>query len=174
MRGLRYSLYVLLIFVMSGCALFGIPRYEFKKKDIGIQFTGNYAPEIEGKLNIDEYYYVDRPYTLGMYAFYPDGTCLSFVFDKGYNYIGKNTNNLDGLINKDRNLSFNGGIFKIKGDTLEIHFFWRDYYLRWAYHWLYEIDKFEIVDKSTLRCIINVPGMFVFLHTIVSISINSH
>ncbi len=109
---------------------------------------------VENKLSIDGYYYYDRPFSSGMFALYPDGTYLHFFLDKGMGkYAGKTVSNLDSIIwlPKSRKLEHIGGIYKLVDDTLIIYIFKLENVLKLREAWYYEIEKYEILDKNTLR-----------------------
>ncbi len=147
MRGLRYSMCILLMFLMSGCILF--IRRDFSSRDHTIRFSKDYDPMVGDRLNLDGYFYDDRPYSVGVFSLYPDGTYMGFSFLKGYDLMGKSVTNLDSLIRieKGRKLSYYGGIYKVVGDTVIIEVFWDDLVNTWSIG----ISKYIIENKNTIR-----------------------
>ncbi|MDE5635465.1 MAG: hypothetical protein K2I52_04065 [Muribaculaceae bacterium] len=156
MKRSQFYLYLLLILIVPGCNIIG-PKIGFKKSDIGVKFSSSYNSDFDSKIDIDGYYFLDEPYETAAFALYKDGTYLPLYFNLKWikKNINRSTNKLDSVIwiNKERKPSFGGGIYKIEGDTLYIHSFYKFYSLPWSYIWEYSIEKYIIEDANTLRLV---------------------
>ncbi len=114
---------------------------------------------VNGKLNLNGYYHLDKPNYVDKFTLYPDGTVGNFIFYDN-TYIGKPVTNLDSLIYQPKNPRkpyLLGGIYKVVGDTLTTCFYYNSIFPEWL--WRRMFNKYRIIDKNSLiKTQIESPG----------------
>ncbi len=143
MKIIIYCISVVMLLIMQGCFL--IERQCFNTYDQTARFSNTFNPGIKGKLNMDGYWLLDRPYYLNMFALYDDGTYYKLYVSDSTEYVGKSITNLDEHFRIDYSWE-EIGLFKIINDTLIVNSYWSD----WN-KWYLTVDKYEIIDSCTLR-----------------------
>lgn len=142
-----------MITMLTGCGLF-YTRKDFNRKSPTVLFATDADTRIEEKLNINGYYYAKESNSI--FILYKDQTCISYYFKNELSDLkGLPLRDLGLLVSrKPGNLALwnkYNGIYTISGDTLTIDFYERNN-IMYIQTWLeFCTDKFEILDKNTLR-----------------------